>query len=174
MLLQKRFLSMEIKTARKVSPEHFFLLYKHPIVYISILLLTDSFVIITDVLRWIFSQVSPRPHVGEILQSTHTEEWIGRVLATHVCNLTCSLSGLSHSVLSVHQNSFLSSSSSTLVIKLFGFAKLMGVKWHLTVILISLITSKVQPHVCQPFGFPVLSIAYLYYWPTYKQLSFLY
>lgn len=77
------------------------------------------------------------------------------------------LSSLSLTLLSASEF-LLSISSLTLVIYLLSLAKLLGMKWRFTLILISLFTSKVQHRICLPFRFPILSIACLYCWPTYK------
>ena len=61
---------MEVDGEKKLSPRALFLLlYKCPVTYGSVLLLTDSSAVVTDALQWVFPRVSSCPHVAAILSA---------------------------------------------------------------------------------------------------------
>ena len=78
-LLQKRPLSVKVDGEKKPSPEHFFLFCKCPVIYGSVLPLTDWSAVVTDALQRVFLRVSSCPHVGAIVSAhVHGNETAGR------------------------------------------------------------------------------------------------
>lgn len=154
---------MEIDGGKETSPpEHFSLLCKCPTIYGSTLLLAGSPSFSRMRCRGCACSCLPSAR-GRGPSRTHLGT-SGRAADVPPCGLTCFLSGLAHSLLLARPNSFLSTASSALVTQLSSFGQADECEMAFITILISLIASQVQRHVCQP----VLAVACLYCWPTYK------